>query len=67
MSKRFIITADHGHGPAYLCYGGGSFTWWTVHRSMASALRKEVAETLQKKHGGTLLPHDMEWLHQMGK
>ena len=67
MQQRFIITADHGHGPAYLCHGGGSFTWWTVHRSMASILRKEDAELLTKKHGGVILPHDMNWLHQVGK
>ncbi len=65
--QKFIITADHGHGPAYLCYGGGSFVWWTVHRSMASNLRKEDAERLAKKHGGAILPHDMAWLHQVGK
>jgi len=67
MQQRFIITADHGHGPAYLCHGGGPFTWWTVHRSMASILRKEDAERLTKKHGGEILPHDMNWLHQVGK
>ena len=55
MSKRFIITADHGHGPVYLCYGGGSFTWWTVHRSMASKLRKEDATRLAKKHNGQVI------------
>lgn len=65
--QKFIITADHGHGPVYLCYGGGSFAWWTVHRSMASTLRKEEVERLAKKHGGTILPHDMAWLHQVGK
>ena len=65
--QKFIITADHGHGPAYLCWGGGAFAWWTVHRSMASTLRKEDAERLAKKHGGTILPHDMAWLHQIGK
>ena len=67
MQQRFIITADHGHGAVYLCYGGGAFTWWTVHRSMASNLRKEIATTLARKHGGTLTPHNMEWLHQVGK
>lgn len=67
MSKRFIIAADHGHGPAYLCWGGGAFSWWTVHRSMASQFTKEDAELLQKKKGGTILPHDMEWLHLVGK
>jgi hypothetical protein len=56
MSKRFNITADHGYGTVYLCFGGGAFTWWTVHRSMASQLRKEDAERLQKKHGGTIIP-----------
>ena len=39
MQQRFIITANRKHGVVYLCYGGGAFAWWTVHRPMASALR----------------------------
>jgi hypothetical protein len=44
MSKRFIIVADHGHGPVYFCSGGGAFSWWTVHRSMASKFTAEAAK-----------------------
>lgn len=59
MSKRFIITADHGHGTVYLCYGGGAFRWWTPHASMASKLRKEDANRLASQVRGTIEPAPM--------
>jgi hypothetical protein len=55
MLKRFIITADHGHGPVYLCWGGGTFTWWTIHRSMASRLTQEASKALLVKHKGQVI------------
>jgi hypothetical protein len=55
MRKRFIITADHGHGPVYFCSGGGAFSWWTVHRSMASKFTKEVARVHLLTHKGQMV------------
>ena len=49
---KFVVIKDQGKGPAYLCSGGGSFTWWTVHKSMASKLTKEEAVRLVKLGGG---------------
>jgi hypothetical protein len=52
MDKQYVIIADHGFGTVYLCNGGGSFQWWTPHKSMASKVGKARALELVGKRGG---------------
>jgi hypothetical protein len=55
MKAQYVITADHGMGPVYLCSGGGAFSWWTVHESMATKFRNlEEANRLIRLRGGQL-------------
>ena len=54
-NTKYVITNDHGLGPVYLVWGGGSFRWWTVHKSSATLFRNlEDATRLLRMAGGTL-------------
>jgi hypothetical protein len=53
---RYYITMAHGGRTVYLCWGGGSFRWWTPHRSNATRLTQQAAEQLHEKLGGDITP-----------
>ena len=52
MNKQYVIMNELGGVKVFLCTGGGAFTWWTVHKSMASKLPAQKALDLARKAGG---------------
>ena len=52
MNKQYVIMNELGGVKVFLCAGGGAFTWWTVHKSMASKMPAQRARDLVKKNGG---------------
>jgi len=52
MNKQYVIMNELNGVKVFLCAGGGSFTWWTVHKSMASKVPEKRALDLVRKAGG---------------
>jgi hypothetical protein len=52
MNKQYVIMSERGGAKVFLCNGGGSFSWWTVHKSMASKVPAEKARLLAASSGG---------------
>jgi hypothetical protein len=44
--------SERGGAKVFLCNGGGSFSWWTVHKSMASKVPEKKARLLAAASGG---------------
>lgn len=52
MNKQYVIMSERGGVKVFLCNGGGSFNWWTVHKSMASKVPEKQARILAGASGG---------------
>lgn len=52
MSKQFVVMTERNGSKVFLVTGGGSFAWWTVHKSMASLMPAGKANALVTRMGG---------------